>query len=95
MYEKAGWSARLAYNWRSRFVDIYNHGGPGLDLTVKPIAQLDAALAYKISASVTLIVEATNLLDSTYRDYWKDPAVYPRDTRRYDRTLALGLGWKL
>lgn len=95
MYEKAGWSARLAYNWRSRFVDIYDHGGPGLDLTVKPIAQLDASVAYKITANTTLIVEATNLLDNTYRDYWKDPSVYPRDTRRYDRTLTLGLNWKL
>jgi len=95
MYERSGWSARVAYNWRSRFVDIYDHGGPGLDLIVRPLAQLDASLAYKLSATTTLIVEATNLLDNAYRDYWKDPSVYPRDTRRYDRTLAIGVSWKL
>jgi hypothetical protein len=45
--------------------------------------------------STTLFVEATNLLDNTYRDDWNDPTVYLRDTRRYDRTLAVGLKWQL
>lgn len=95
LYEKYGLSGRVAYNWRSKFTDSYDNGGPGLDLIVAPMAQLDANLTYHITPKLSVIMEATNLLDFKYHDYWNNAAVYPRDTRRYDRTGTVGLSWSL
>jgi iron complex outermembrane receptor protein len=31
-----------------------------------------------------------NLLDTEFKDYFNDKNLYPRDTRRYDRTYEVG-----
>jgi TonB-dependent receptor len=95
LYEKYGLSGRLAYNWRSKFTDSYDNGGPGYDLIVAPMSQLDANLTYHVTPKFSMILEATNLLDFRYHDYWNDPNIYPRDTRRYDRTFTVGMSWGL
>jgi len=95
LYELHGVSGRLAYNWRSKFTDSYNQGGPGLDLIVAPVGQLDGSIGYKVNDHLSLVLEGTNLLDTKFRDYWNDQAVTPRDVRRYDRTVSLGVNWRL
>ncbi|HEU4816977.1 TonB-dependent receptor [Janthinobacterium sp.] len=95
LYEKDAWSGRLAYNWRSKFIDSYNQGGPGLDLKVAPTAQLDGSLSYKINEQFTVTLDGNNLLDTKFKDYWNEPGVYARDTRRYDRTVGVSLRWKM
>jgi TonB-dependent receptor len=94
LYERGPWSGRLAYNWRSKFVDTYDQGGAGLDLIVAPTKQMDGSVSYKINDRTTLTLDAVNLLDTEFKDYWNTPSVYPRDTRRYDRTIGLALRWK-
>jgi len=94
LYERGPWYGRLAYNWRSKFVDSYDQGGAGLDLIVAPTKQMDASVSYKINDRTTLTLDAVNLLDTEFKDYWNTPSVYPRDTRRYDRTIGLALRWK-
>ncbi|MDY7540398.1 TonB-dependent receptor [Undibacterium sp. 5I1] len=94
LYEKNGWSGRLAYNWRSKFVDTYNASNSGLDLTVAPISSLDGSLSYKITPNLSITLDGSNLLDFKYSDYFSNPNVYPRDTRRYDRRIGIGLNWK-
>ena len=93
LYERGGWSARLAYNWRGKFVDTYDQGGPGLDLIVAPTKQLDGSVSYKINSHLSVTLDAVNLLDTKFKDYWNLASVYPRDTRRYDRTVGLALRW--
>lgn len=98
IYERGRFSARLAYNWRGSFVDTFN--GPnsptsGLrTITVKPTDQLDFSASYAINENFTVTFDATNILDSTYNDYFADATLYPRDTRAYDRTLALGVRFR-
>lgn len=100
LYERAGVSARLAYNWRSKFVEVYgdhpsNSGSaPARDLIAAPMSTLDGSLSYKFTPNLSVTLTATNLLNFQYVDYWTDQRLYPRDTRRYDRTFGLALNWK-
>jgi iron complex outermembrane receptor protein len=100
LYEKGGISARLAYNWRSKFVQVYgdrpgNAGSaPARDLIAAPLSSLDGSISYKFTPNLSLNLTGTNLLNYKYQDYWTDPAIYPRDTRRYDRSVGLSLAWR-
>ncbi|MYM94093.1 TonB-dependent receptor [Duganella vulcania] len=99
LYEKQGWSARLAYNWRSKFTQLYGDTPdpahlPGKDLIAGAMSTLDGSLSYKITPQLSVNLTGTNLLNFKYQDYWQDPTIYPRDTRRYDRTVGLSLSWK-
>jgi iron complex outermembrane receptor protein len=93
MYERGPWSARLAYNWRDKFVDTYNYRGLGVDLIVAPIKTLDASLSYKFTDNLVLTLDGSNLLNQTYHDYHGTPLL-PRDVRRYDRVVGLALRWR-
>ncbi len=99
LYEKYGFSGRLAYNWRSKFTDTYNATtlptGQALDLVVAPMSSLDGNLTYHITPKFSVMIEGTNLLDFKYHDYWTNASLYPRDTRRFDRTGAIGVSWSL
>ncbi|MFM2288524.1 MAG: hypothetical protein RL684_1667, partial [Pseudomonadota bacterium] len=99
LYEKGSWSGRLAYNWRSKFIDTYafaTNTNPvtgavtNFDLWAKATAQMDGSVSYQINKTFTLTFEAINILDTKFKDYFNDPGLYPRDTRRYDRTFELG-----
>ena len=94
LYEQGPWSARLAYSWRDKFVDDYNYRGKGIHLTVAPTKTLDASISYKINPTMTVTLDANNLLDSTYHDYHDTPE-YVRDVRRYDKVVGLSLRWSL
>lgn len=96
LYERGAVSARLAYNWRSKYLQGfgYNNGGPGLDLMVAPTASLDGSISYKITPKLALTLTGQNLTNYRYTDYWKDPELLPRDSRLNDRTVGLFLNWK-
>lgn len=98
IYERGGFSARLAYNWRDEYVDTFN--GPnsptsGLrTITVEPSDQLDFSASYKFSENLTVSLDATNILGREYRDYFADPTRYRRDTRAFDRTIGMGVRFR-
>lgn len=101
LYERDRWSGRLAYNWRSKFVETYgdlpsNAGtSPAHDLIAAPMSTLDGSLSFRIMPNLSLNLTGTNLLNFKYTDYWQGTGItYPRDTRRYDRTIGLSLNWK-
>lgn len=102
IYEKYGVSARLAYNWRSNFIDSYTSGGSqGGTIRVSPIQQLDFSGSYSPVEWLTLTFDATNLLDRTYHDRFVGVSQTtgvasntPRDTRMYDRTFEFGARFK-
>jgi len=93
MYEKYGLSARLAYNWRSKWTDSYTTD-PGGAVIVDPIGFLDFSASYDLTQNLTLTVDATNLLDTTYRDNFGTSGDTPRDTRMYDRTFGAGVRFR-
>lgn len=94
IYEKYGLTARLAYNWRSRFTDSYSSAVPGGRIVVKPLAFLDFSASYDLTPNVTLTVDATNLLDREYQDSFGTSGFTPRDTRQYDRTFGAGVRFR-
>ncbi len=94
LYERAGWSGRLAYSWRDKFVDTFNYRGLGFDLLVDPIKTLDGSISYKINDNVSATLDVENILDRKYHDYHGIPS-NPRDIRRYDRVIGLSLRWKM
>ena len=98
IYELNGFSARLAYNWRSSFVDSYSNGGGLYEPTTviaKPVGQLDFSGYYDVTKDFTVTVDAANLLNYKYQDYFGNSYVFPRDTRRYDRTFLVGVRFRL
>jgi iron complex outermembrane receptor protein len=94
LYERGPWSGRVAYNWRSKFVDTTNYRGLGFDLIVDPIKTADASVSYKVNDSIGITLDIENLLDRKYHDY-HGIASNPRDIRRYDRVVGLSMRWKL
>ena len=94
IYEKYGFSARLAYNWRSKYIDSYSDAFAGGKVVVSPVAFLDLSASYAINDKITLTVDATNLLGETYHDQFGTSGLEPRDTRQYDRTFGGGVRFK-
>jgi TonB-dependent receptor len=101
IYEKYGLSARLAYNWRSDYIESYNQsGGQPPAVVVKDAAQMDFSLGYDVSDRMTVTFDATNLLDRPVTNYFgsasnRDEFLFPRDVRSNDRTFSLGLRVRL
>ncbi|MBB3060868.1 TonB-dependent receptor [Microbulbifer rhizosphaerae] len=101
LYEKNGFSARLAYNWRSDYYSSFDEAGdqPGNSVVVTDTDSLDLALNYDLNDNLTLSAEATNLTDSVYSDYFgggssADESLYPRDTFARERTYSLGVRFR-
>ena len=87
-YEQYGVQARLAYNWRSKFVtNPEDWGGASW---IADYGQLDASFSYDILPELTLFVEASNLTNSRYWGYVKreDQVNY---LERFGTQLALGV----
>ena len=97
IYEKGPAALRLAYNWRAGFNVGGAPGGGKQPQTIYAKAQpwLDLSASYRVFDRLTLTLDATNLLDSYYQDYFGNQAYYPRDTRRFDRQYSLGVRFKL
>ena len=96
MYEKYGWSARLAYNYRSRFIDGFNQPTvAGVNDEIKPANQVDFSLGYDINQYFTVVLNATNIFGANLHQYWGDGDSRPRDIRYQDRTVGLGVRFKM
>lgn len=100
IYEKGPFSARLAYNWRGGYVDTYT--GPGAApasgqddlriIRVKATSRLDFSASYALGEHFTITLDATNLLNQKFQDYFGSNAhLTPRDSRLFDRTIELGM----
>jgi iron complex outermembrane recepter protein len=96
IYEKYGWSARLAYNYRSRYVEGFNAPNvAGVLDEVTPANQTDFALSYDFNKYLTGVFNATNIFGANFHNYFGDGTTRPRDIRYQDRTLGVGLRLKL
>ncbi|MFA6014777.1 MAG: TonB-dependent receptor [Gallionellaceae bacterium] len=89
MYEKGDVSARIAYNWRDKFLSgISNIVGVGaLPVYTKAYGWLDASLGYKVNDTITLALEATNLLRTVRSSYYGDET-RPQSVWINDRQLS-------
>jgi len=69
IFDKYGVSARLAYNWRDRFLQATNLGGDRNPLFVEPFGQLDFNVSYDISPKWSVSFEGVNLTQESIRTY--------------------------
>jgi iron complex outermembrane recepter protein len=92
IYERSGFSARLAYTWRDRYIAAFNE--PGIQPTtvwVQPLDTLDFSGSYQLTKNLTLTIDATNILGHLYHDDFGNLPMFTRDTRSYDKTYGVGL----
>lgn len=69
MYEKYGISARIAYNWRERFLLTTSAANIQRPVWSEDYGQLDGSVFYSVTQSVKVGLQATNLLNTrTYLD---------------------------
>lgn len=72
IYERGPWSARAAYNWRSRFLaGTSTFAGVGtLPQYVAGYGWLDASLRYRLNSRWSMALEGNNLLNTVRRSYY-------------------------
>lgn len=96
MYEKYNWSLRLAYDFRSRYIDGFNaQNVASVNDEIVPANQVDLSIGYNLNDHSTIVLQATNLLGADLHEYWGDGDTRPRDIRFQDRTISLGFRFKL
>jgi iron complex outermembrane recepter protein len=87
-YEKEGIQARLAYNWRSKFLQYPDDwGGPSW---ISDYGQLDASFSYDITPKLTVFTEASNLSNERYWGYVKQEDQV-NWLERFGTQLAVGI----
>lgn len=72
IYDKNGLSARVAYNWRDRFLQATNRGGGRNPVNVEPFGQLDFSVSYDITPKLAVSLEGINLTKEHLRTYARD-----------------------
>lgn len=73
IYEKDQWQARIAYNWRDKFLDNANVGGGEPEFT-KAYGQVDFNVGYKITDDLTVALEGTNVLAADKKTFGRTSA---------------------
>ena len=70
IYEKEGWSSRLAYNWRDEFLASANDGsGFNNPIFVEAYGQIDFNLSYSFSENLAVSFDAINLNEEGSRSF--------------------------
>jgi TonB-dependent receptor len=67
MYEKYGWSARLAWNWRDEYLILANQGGSRNPYYVEEYQQWDLSVNYALNDQWSIGLEAINLTGEDLR----------------------------
>ena len=89
MYEKGPVSARVAYNWRSQWVETTAGNGTGnLPIYDKSFGQVDASVTYHVTDAFSLTGAAVNLTN-TKRSTIFGLDTRPRDVQINDRLFSL------
>ncbi|NMO17782.1 TonB-dependent receptor [Pyxidicoccus fallax] len=102
MYERDRLSARLAYNYRSRWITAYTQNPDGEGFTgefVDGVSRLDFSASYspwtaKGWENLTFTFDVSNILGNPYRSFRRFTAegdTYPRDVRYEERIFSLGI----
>lgn len=87
-YEKDGWNARVAYNWRDKFLTNYNDEGNQSPQFVRPYYQIDVGVSYQVTDNIKVSLDGINVTSEVY----KTVARNDQQTLRWDET---GARWML
>jgi len=99
-YEKHGFFARLALNWRDKHLREDEPIGvdASQDRWIDDFAQLDASVSYRINRRWEIFVEATNLTNEPFRVYQTGGPIPGKrfvQLEEYDWTMNFGVHIKL
>lgn len=96
LYERGPWSARLAWNWRSRFLSgVSSVVGLGAQpVYTRAHGWVDGTIAWKASERVTLALEGSNLTRTLRRADLGTPT-RPQGAWANDRQLGVSLSLQL
>ncbi|PTX92519.1 TonB-dependent receptor [Opitutus sp. ER46] len=96
MYEKYGWTARLAYNWRDEFSRSTGTATALGSTTIYDPAfgWLDGSLSYKVNAHLKLSFDVSNALRTKRTSYWQEKLLQHEDVLE-DRQFYLSATWSL
>jgi iron complex outermembrane recepter protein len=88
-YDKGPLSARVAYNWRSKYVVTTRGNGSGeLPIFNDARGQVDASLTYTVNPNFALTVDGVNLTDTENRTYYGIPS-RPQSSVLNDRRISI------
>jgi len=89
IYERNNLSARVAYNWRSKYVETTAGNGSGnLPVFDKAFGQLDASVSYNFTPHFSLTVDGVNTLNTLRQTYF-GIETRPRDAVVDDRRISI------
>jgi iron complex outermembrane receptor protein len=105
LYERPVFSARLAYNWRSKWVQEYlqifdpalGASGPTLPLVQDERGVLDFSMNYTPVPALTFAFDVSNILGdpiTNSRQYNAEGDVYPRQVKYLERVWSLGVRFR-
>ncbi len=89
-YDTPKFSARIAYNYRSKYKTSIDYVNPGYSIFTKATSRLDAAINVTPIKFITLSLEATNLLRNNARTYFGAFDSLPVGVREQARTIQAG-----
>lgn len=93
-YQKAGFEARLSYNYIDRFLEGANATAPQADQYWKDRGAFDAQVSYRFDGfggDLTAFVEAENLTDEGRREVTGPNADLLQESAEYGRVVWVGL----
>ncbi|WAC49447.1 TonB-dependent receptor [Asticcacaulis sp. SL142] len=71
LYDKYGWNARVAYNWRSTYLDTVSEtGAVSLPVYFKAYGSLDASVSYDLNDHVSFTIDGQNLTDTVQKTFF-------------------------
>jgi iron complex outermembrane receptor protein len=86
-YDTPTFSARVAYNVRSKFKTYIDYVNPGYSVYMKATSRLDAAINVTPVKFMTLSLEATNILRNNANTYFGAYDSLPVGVREQARTV--------
>ena len=72
IFDKYGISARLAYNWRDKFLSQTNRDSYHNPVFTKPYGQVDFNVSYDITPHIAVTAEGINIFEEGVRTYGRD-----------------------
>jgi len=69
MYEKDAWKARIAYNWRDKFLNSATWGGGNEPSFTRAFGEIDFSISYQLNSNVTFSVDGLNVTGANSLNY--------------------------
>ncbi len=99
-YEHEGFSARVSQRHRTDFLgEVQGFGGDRSKVYVKGESVVDMQIGYSFSEAsgldgLSILLQANNLTDEAYRQYFADKEDLPQFYAKYGKTYLLGASYK-